>query len=68
MTLWCRHTHEQELERFYAEPVAEAQHLKGDAETMERLLFGVTTLRLECVACERVRELELLGKPLPWPS
>jgi hypothetical protein len=51
-----------EIERFYAPMVA---HLKGGnlrKKVLEKLLFGVTTIRFECSICGKQRFKEVLGK------
>ena len=60
---WCWHREESEVERFYAEPKGDLfKSVDGNAKALERIFFGVTTLRLKCHRCWRIREVEILGK------
>lgn len=55
----------KETERFYAPPVGREVAVRGKSaqDRLERFLFGVTTLKLECgCGCGAVKLLEILGR------
>ncbi len=58
--MWCFHQW-KEYERLKAQPPASITVERGDANTMERLAFGVTSIVLACEKCGDRKVIEIKG-------
>jgi hypothetical protein len=62
--IWCRHNW-VETERFETPgQLKRVSNADGDAESMQRLIFGVTTILYACKKCGAVKTIEVLGKTI----
>jgi len=51
-----------EVERFHAKPLTKIELEGASAHLLERLLFGVTTIKFKCSKCQKMKFQEVLGK------
>lgn len=60
----CPHTEFRTVEVTWAEPIGLTEY-RGFAERREvnRMLYGSTSVREECLACGRRRTIEMIGVP-----
>lgn len=59
--IWHRHKW-IEVERFHAMPLVSIEIEGASAHAVERLTFGVTTIKFECRLCGQDKFKEVLGK------
>ncbi len=57
----------QEVERFFAPPISRS--FEGAATDGERraMMFGLTTIRMVCSKCGKIRAHEFTGDSMPGP-
>ena len=61
--MFCRHWDEEEIERFFTSNRVDftTKNFNMSEVLFEKIVFGVTTLRLKCRDCNRQRFVEVLG-------
>ena len=57
------HAHKwEEVSRHYTEPIHDLSMKNANQEAIERLLWGVTVVILQCITCGDKKSVECLGR------